>query len=69
METECLVDRKVCEANRLDGSVVGERSDVLVYRTKPIPDVVKADLPADEILHVLDDQMRGVVVREGIRRC
>jgi hypothetical protein len=69
METDYLVNRKVREADSLDVNVVRERSDILVYRTKPVPDVVEADLPADEVLHVLDDEVGWVDVRGSIRRC
>ena len=62
-----LVDREVCEANALEGVVVSERRDNLSARPDSAAVVVEAHLPADEVLHVIDDEVGSVVVRDVTR--
>src|SRR6266545_921056 len=54
--------RQVEEGDVLAGVAVGERREVDVGRPHPAAVVVKARLPADEVLDVLDHEMGGVVV-------
>ena len=60
-----LIDGEVSEADLLAGVVIGEGGEVEGVDAHLVADVVEADLPADEVLDVLNDEMSGVQVADG----
>ena len=61
------IEGKVGEADRLGGGAVGKRCRVEGGGPHLVADVVQADLPADHVFDVLDDEVGEVLVRTATR--
>ena len=62
------VDGQIGETDRIAGGGIGKGRSVEAGDPHLVADVVHACLPADEVLHVLDDEVDGVAVGVAPRR-